>query len=304
MICNCFIFLLQVAVASVYALSECKMSQFLIRETEFDGGGQSTLQLLQHRQSGKLYVLKEYNTKKGYLTELTILTSINHPHIIKPVCHLGKSKQILFPHYAKGSLKQIPEGTSQARLAIIAAQAISTLIYLHGQGYTHHDVKPGNILLDDSLNVIFIDFGLSCEVGRERTGTGTRYAMAPEVGKGARYLSGGPHFHRPSPAIDWWSLGVTLWMVNEMVLVDVDDERGRSFKKIGPFAYCKSKRETVVVGHDGKIKYRPFPAHFSRELVQLLTYLLQPKPEMRTYYSKMALELSYFRGVRNALRYE
>jgi serine/threonine protein kinase len=129
--------------------------------------------------------------------------------------------------------------------------------------------------------------------------------MAPEVGKGTRYLlGGGPELLQLSPAIDWWSLGVTLWMVNEMVLVDVNDERARSFKKVGPFAYCKSKRETVVVGHDGRIKYKPFPAHFSRELVQLLTYLLQPKPEKRSFYSKRALELSYFRGARNALRYE
>lgn len=294
--CQCFICLL-LLVSLALALPECQMSQYFVREDYFNGGGQSTLQLLQHSRNGTLFVLKEYNTKKAYLTELTVLSALNHPHIIKPVCHMRRERQILFPHYAKGSLKQIAEGTPQSRLAMIAAQAISTLLYLHNQGFTHHDVKPGNILLDDRSNVILIDFGLACRVGKERPGTGTRYAMAPEVGKGARFLAGGIDGNPLSPAIDWWSLGVTLWMVNEMVLEDVNDERARSHKKIGPIAYCKSKHENIVVGHDGRIKFRSFPGHFSRELVQLLTYLLQPRPDLRLHYSRKALSLAYFGGV-------
>ena len=41
------------------------------------------------------------------------------------------------------------------------AQAIS---YTHQQGIVHHDIKPENVLLQDSGNIALCDFGISKDV--------------------------------------------------------------------------------------------------------------------------------------------
>eukprot|EP00397_Hematodinium_sp_SG-2012_P031786 GEMP01033782.1.p1 GENE.GEMP01033782.1~~GEMP01033782.1.p1 ORF type:complete len:478 (+),score=92.56 GEMP01033782.1:328-1761(+) len=94
---------------------------------------------------------------------------------------------------------------SEDRLAPVAMQVLSGLHYLHVEKHLiHRDVKPSNLLLDDSGLVKITDFGVSGELEEEyekkTTWVGTIYYMAPER------IRGDPYGYDS----DIWSLGLTL----------------------------------------------------------------------------------------------
>ena len=75
----------------------------------------------------------------------------------------------------------------------IARQVISALEYAHHQKLLHRDIKPGNVLVDDTGRVKVVDFGLakrlvdSAFTSHTTTGMqGTPLFMAPELISGGR----------------------------------------------------------------------------------------------------------------------
>ena len=89
----------------------------------------------------------------------------------------------------------------------VGRDVASALEHLHGQGFVHRDVKPGNILITPDGEAKLCDLGLSRPVtpGGTITATsmvvGTPAYMAPEQGRNTNL----------SPATDIYSLGLTLY---------------------------------------------------------------------------------------------
>ena len=88
----------------------------------------------------------------------------------------------------------------------IARQVLSVLGYLHRNRIIHRDIKPHNLLVQDSdLNIKITDFGLSTFIpkpdGMTLTVCGSNSYMAPEI-----FLRKGYSFE-----VDVWSLGVTAY---------------------------------------------------------------------------------------------
>ncbi len=138
---------------------------------------------------------------------------------------------ILMPWYPGGSLadwvaRQGGAGAlSLKRRVAIVAEAAEVLAQAHALGIMHKDIKPGNLLVDESGNeprLLMCDFGSGTVASRERlervgvtlmgftqtlkadTGTsGTPAYMAPEV------LAGGLYSERS----DVYSLGVLLYQL-------------------------------------------------------------------------------------------
>jgi WD40 repeat protein len=92
--------------------------------------------------------------------------------------------------------------------AAFVAKVADAIHYAHQRGILHRDLKPGNILVDDSGEPHVTDFGLASYFERERNLSlsgevlGTPAYMAPEQAMGRA---------RPTTAADVYSLGAILY---------------------------------------------------------------------------------------------
>lgn len=89
-------------------------------------------------------------------------------------------------------------------------QVARALHAAHSVGVVHRDVKPGNLMIDESGQAVVLDFGLAYELKHEsgaltRTGAilGTPAYSAPEQVSGSDAEA--------DPRIDVWGLGVTMY---------------------------------------------------------------------------------------------
>lgn len=90
--------------------------------------------------------------------------------------------------------------------AFYMLQLIEALKYMHGLRVIHRDLKLGNLLLDNDMNVKICDFGLATTLAfdgeRKKTICGTPNYIAPEILEGKT---------GHSYEVDIWSLGVILY---------------------------------------------------------------------------------------------
>ena len=102
--------------------------------------------------------------------ESQALARLRHPCVCRAygTTQVEGRHTIVMEYSANGALDRwLLDLTSRGEVApfplicSIASQCASGLAYLHRQAVVHHDIKAGNILLDDRLNAKVADFGLS-----------------------------------------------------------------------------------------------------------------------------------------------
>ncbi len=106
------------------------------------------------------------------------------------------------------SLGDDPTRADVDRLRPALRQLVRGLCALHAAGKLHRDIKPSNVLVTEEGRVVILDFGIALELSRavrddEEDGdvVGTPKYMSPEQATG----------EVPTPASDWYAVGVMLY---------------------------------------------------------------------------------------------
>ena len=128
-----------------------------------------------------------------FITERDALISLNSPHIVKVYDLIAEGGELgIVMEYAPGMTlrESINErGLKSPTQAIeITKQVLSGLAAAHARGIVHRDIKPDNVIFDQSatgeINVLITDFGISkiLDVATSVTQMiGTPEYMAPEL---------------------------------------------------------------------------------------------------------------------------
>ncbi|CAL9192753.1 unnamed protein product [Musa hybrid cultivar] len=153
--------------------------------------------------------------EKQFRSEVSTLGMIQHVNLVRlrGFCSEGNNRLLVYDYMTKGSLNAhlfrrgspAIDWNTRYNIAIGTARGLA---YLHEQCrdcIIHCDVKPENILLDESFHPKLADFGLAKLVGRDfskvlTTMRGTVGYLAPE------WISG----EAITPKADTYSYGMTL----------------------------------------------------------------------------------------------
>lgn len=230
----------------------------------------------------KLYAIKSIRKQRlaesdgcSVLTEKNIMMRIHHPFIVN-LCFAfqTETKVYLGLEYAPGgelfyymeSSGTVPIDDARMYIAEIGL----ALSYLHQYGIIYRDLKPENVLFDADGHIKLTDFGLSKELGCDKTAQtfcGTPDYLAPEIILAYKY----------GTKVDEWALGILAY---EMIL-------GRT-----PY-YNDNKNEMFeeIVTLDPY-----FPDGMDPRIVNFIMKLLTKDPERRPNFEDLKDD-PFFEGV-------
>ncbi|MDB5947238.1 MAG: Serine/threonine protein kinaserelated protein [Ramlibacter sp.] len=146
----------------------------------------------------------------AFLQEFAIPSAIRNPHVIRVVEQsAGEAHAYIAMEYLGGGdlARLIRCGLTASESLSLLRQAAIALAELHRAGFVHCDVKPANLLLRYSGDLVLADFGLARSLGSiPQTSpaglvVGTPCYASPELAQG------GP----VHAAADVYSLGVVLY---------------------------------------------------------------------------------------------
>jgi serine/threonine protein kinase len=134
------------------------------------------------------------------------IAGLQHPHIIRQIGFdvYNQTPYIIMEYALNGSLRDRYPPSSVVNLDIvveIVKQVASALQYVHDQGLIHRDLKPQNILINSSDEMLLSDFGIAMNQSSTTSNVvGTYLYMAPEV-----------IGTKPEPASDQYALAVMVY---------------------------------------------------------------------------------------------
>ncbi|RWR82172.1 G-type lectin S-receptor-like serine/threonine-protein kinase LECRK1 [Cinnamomum micranthum f. kanehirae] len=228
---------------------------------------------------------------REFRTEMRAIGRTHHRHLIGLLgfCAEGSHRLLVYEYMSNGSLANLlfttenrPNWNNRMRIAMEIAKAI---LYLQDDCETpiiHCDIKPQNILLDDSYHAKISDFGLAKLMKQDQTKTftgirGTRGYVAPE-------------WHKNLPVTlkaDVYSFGIVLLEIiscRRNVEIDAEDEE----KILSYWVYdCfeAGKLHKLVNFHEEVDKKS------LEEMVKVGLWCIQDKPSLRPSIKRVVMML-------------
>uniref|UniRef100_A0A8C1DSA0 Serine/threonine-protein kinase ULK3 n=1 Tax=Cyprinus carpio carpio TaxID=630221 RepID=A0A8C1DSA0_CYPCA len=223
---------------------------------------------------------------ENLLTEIEILKTVRHPHIVQLKDFQWDSENIyLILEWCSGgdlsrfirSRRILPERVARRCLQQIAC----ALQFLHEKNISHLDLKPQNILL--SGNVLKLaDFGFAQYMSpwdEQQALRGSPLYMAPEM-VCRRYYDA---------RVDLWSVGVILYDLYDFLpSVEQNYENEKALFGRAPFA-SRSFTELEEKIRSEKHIELPSGARVSRDCRDLLLRLLERDPDRRITFDEFFL---------------
>ena len=152
---------------------------------------------------------KRQSMIQSYFTEVEALGKLTHPNVVALYDHFHQGNYfcLVLEYCPGGSLSdkiKLHHGLDESDLMIYTKEIARGLDFIHKHYIAHHDIKPGNILLDAFGRAKIADFGLSrgYEEPSSEHFKGTIAFMPPEVLLKRQY--------DPFKA-DIWSFGATIY---------------------------------------------------------------------------------------------
>lgn len=183
--------------------------------TQIGAGGEATVFIATDHQLNTDIVVKKipksnFTDIDKFFDESRKLYLSQHHNVVKIMygCQDLTYIYLAMPLYTKGSLKSIIDNRFLTEREIIrySLQFLSGLNNIHSKGLLHYDIKPENILIDDSNKALISDFGLAEHMGAYGFATvnGTTQELAPP-----EYFSQPVH----NMKFDIYQAGLTLFRI-------------------------------------------------------------------------------------------
>jgi serine/threonine protein kinase len=168
--------------------------------------------LVEHRQTGQLYVMKSVSKRvlmdeeeiEQVQAERAVFINTVHPFLVRAYWTFETVRYLYFiVDYVPGGdlfTRLLEKGKfSETRVRLYAAEIALALGHLHRQALVYRDLKLANLLVDDDGHLKLSDFGIP-HSPTPTFGVMPEYT-APELLKGQPYTR----------AVDWWNFGILLY---------------------------------------------------------------------------------------------
>src|SRR6195952_4466755 len=251
---------------------------------ELGRGGMGIVWLATDRVLNREVALKEISypvhltdSERAVLRERTLREAraaarLEDPHVvaIHDVVEEDGRPWLVMEHVRSRSLQRILEEDgplTPAQTAVIGLDVLSAIEVAHAAGVVHRDVKPANVLVADDGHACLTDFGIATT-----TGDATLTGQGAVLGSPSYMAPERAHGQPPTPAVDLWSLGATLYTAVE----------GRT-----PFDRAEPMATLLAV-----VSEEPAPMRAAGPLAAVLTGLLTKDPAQRTTAAEARRQLT------------